>query len=139
VAAELAVCVAAELKARGNDVALIDNDPQGSACRWAEPGNLDFPVTELVLGEQSVGTWAEEVQRIMASYVVIDTAPSDGSLGAATATSDLVLVPRTPSGLDLDATTRTLEIVDAVRVRPNGVPRLFLAPNRVDRRTLEGR
>ncbi len=31
-----------------------------------------------------------------------------------------------------------LEIVDAVRAPPHGVPRLVLVPNRVDRRTLEG-
>ncbi len=34
-------------------------------------------------------------------------------------------------------TARTLEIVDAVRAPPHGVPRLVLVPNRVDRRTLE--
>jgi chromosome partitioning protein len=135
----LAVCVAAELKARGHDVTLIDSDPQCSARRWAEPGNLDFRVSELALGEQSVVTWAKEVQRIQAAYVVIDTAPNDRSLGAASAISDLVLVPCTPSGLDLEATIRTLEIVDAVRVPPHGVPRLILVPNRVDRRTLEGK
>jgi len=134
----LAVCVAGELKARGHDVALIDSDPQCSASRWADPGNLDFPVSGLVLGEQSVVTWAKEVQRMTADYVVIDTAPSDRSLGAASGISDLVLVPCTPSGLDLEATERTLEIVDAVRARPAGVPRLILVPNRVDRRTLEG-
>ena len=70
-------------------------------------------------------TWAKEVQRIKAKYVVIDTAPNDRSLGAACAISDLVLVPCTPSGLDLDATTRTLELVDAVRVPPHGIPRLI--------------
>jgi len=134
----LAVCVAGELKARGHDVALIDSDPQCSACRWAEPGILEFPVSELALGAESVVTWAKEVQRIKADYVVIDTAPNDRSLGAASAISDLVLVPCTPSGLDLEATIRTLEIVDAVRVPPHGVPRLILVPNRVDRRTLEG-
>ena len=134
----LAVCVAAELKARGHDVRLIDSDPQCSACRRADPGILEFPVSEFVLGEESVVTWDKEVQRIKADYVVIDTAPNDRSLGAASAISDLVLVPCTPSGLDLEATIRTLEIVDAVRVRPDGVPRLILVPNRVDRRTLEG-
>jgi chromosome partitioning protein len=134
----LAVCLAGELKARRHNVTLVDSDPQGSASRWADPGNLDFPVTDLVLGEQSVVTWAKEVQRIKADYVVIDTAPNDRSLGAASAISDLVLVPCTPSGLDLEATLRTLEIIDAVRSPPNGVPRLIVVPNRVDRRTLEG-
>ncbi len=134
----LAICVAAELTARGHDVALIDSDPQCSASRWADPGHLGFPVRDLVLGEQSVVTWAKAVQRVEADYVVIDTAPNDRSLGAASGISDLVLVPCTPSGLDLEATIRTLEIVDAVRVRPHGIPRLILVPNRVDRRTLEG-
>ena len=40
--------------------------------------------------------------------------------------------------MDLDAAVRTLETVDAVRVRPHGVPCLLLVPNRVDRRSLEG-
>ena len=134
----VAVCLAAELKARGHNVTLVDADPQCSASRWADPGNLDFPVAELVLGEQSVVTWAKEVQRINADYVVLDTAPNDRSLGATCAISDLVVVPCTPSGLDLEATARTLEIVDAARGLLRGLPRLILVPNRVDRRTLEG-
>lgn len=134
----LAVCLAAELKDRGVGVVLIDSDPQCSASHWAELGNLDFPVYELVLGDQSVTAWAQGLQRIEASTIVIDTAPNDRALGAAIALSDLVLVPCTPSGLDLDATTRTLEIVDAVRARRKEVPGIILVPNRVDARTLEG-
>jgi chromosome partitioning protein len=134
----LAVCLAGELKARGSDVAFVDSDPQASAARWAEPGHLGFPVDEIVLGDRSVASWVQDVRQIEADVVVIDTAPVDRSLGAACAISDLVLVPCTPSGLDLDATMRTLEIVDAVRVRSRGVPALILVPNRVDRRTLEG-
>jgi len=134
----LAVCLAGELKARGSEVALVDSDPQASAVHWADPGHLGFPVDEIVLGERSVASWVQEVRQIRADVIVIDTAPVDRSLGAACAISDLVLVPCTPSGLDLDATIRTLEIVDAVRVRSRGVPALILVPNRVDRRTLEG-
>ena len=134
----LAVCLAAELRARGRKVALVDSDPQCSASHWAEPGNLDFPVYEIVLGEQSVSAWVQEVMRVAAEHIVIDTAPNDRALGAAIAVSDLVLIPCTPSGLDLDATVRTLEIVDTVRARRNGIPYLILVPNRVDARTLEG-
>lgn len=135
----LAVCLAAELRMRGRDVALVDSDAQCSASHWVEPGSLDFAVHELILGEQSVGAWVGNVQRISASHIVVDTAPNDRALGAAIAVSDLVVVPCTPSGLDLDATVRTLEIVDAVRARRNGTPCLILVPNRVDARTLEGR
>jgi chromosome partitioning protein len=137
----LAVSVAAELRRRGKQVALIDADPQRSACQWAEPGNLQFPVYEIALADQTVANWARELIRVAASYdyVVVDTAPSERALGASIAVSSLILVPCTPSGLDLEATVRTLEIVDMVRARRPGYPSLILVPNRVDGRTLEGR
>jgi len=134
----VAVCLSAELRARGYDTALIDGDPQRSASQWAEPGKLGFPVHAIALDDRPVGAWAQAVQDVEAACVVIDTAPSDRALGAAIALADLVIIPCTPSGLDLEATARTLEIVNAVRVRRNGIPHLILAPNRVDARTLEG-
>src|SRR5882672_5307332 len=105
----LAVSLAAELRRRGLAVALIDGDPQGSACHWARPGNLDFPVYEMALADQAVPVWVRDVGQIFADYVVIDTAPSDRALGASIALANLVLVPCTPSGLDIEATVRTLE------------------------------
>ena len=135
----LAVSVAAELRRRGPDIALIDGDPQGSACQWAKLGNLDFPVYEIALADQSVQDWVRDVRQASADYIMVDTAPSDRALGAAIAIADLVLVPCTPSGLDIEATVRTLEIIDAVRARRNGRPNMILVPNRVDARTPEGR
>jgi chromosome partitioning protein len=69
----------------------------------------------------------------------MDTPPHDRTLGASIALSNLVLVPCTPSGIDLEATERTLEIINAVRTRRAGLPNMILVPNRVDPRTLEGR
>jgi chromosome partitioning protein len=135
----LAVSIAAEAKKRGRDVALIDSDSQISACRWAELGNLDFPVYELTLDDQGVSEWARQVRRVAGEDIVIDTAPSDRALGAAIALADLVLAPCTPSGLDIEATARTLEIIEAARARRRGSPKVVLVPNRVDVRTLEGR
>jgi chromosome partitioning protein len=54
----LAVSVAGELHRRGRNVALIDSDPQQSACLWAEPGNLNFPVYEVALNDQMTVNWA---------------------------------------------------------------------------------
>jgi chromosome partitioning protein len=137
----LAISVAAELRRRSRQVALIDSDPQRSACQWAETGNLQFPVYEIALNNQSVSKWAREVIRISSEHedVIVDTAPSEEALNATIAASSLVIVPCTPSGLDLEATTRTLNIVNPVRARRQGHPPLILVPNRVDSRTLEGR
>ncbi len=135
----IAVCVAAALARRGHDVALVDSDPQRSASQWAEPGNLEFPVYEMALEQMSVSVWAQEVRGIEAGVVIIDTAPNAREMGASIAVANLILVPCTPSGLDLDATLQTLAIIDAARERRRDQIKVILVPNRLDRRTLEGR
>jgi chromosome partitioning protein len=135
----IAVCAAAALARRGHDVALIDSDPQRSASQWAEPGNLEFPVYEMALEQMPVSAWAEEVRGIRAGVVVIDTAPNAREMGASIALANLILVPCTPSGLDLDATLQTLAIIDAARRHRKDRIKVILVPNRLDRRTLEGR
>jgi chromosome partitioning protein len=135
----VAICIAAELTRRGHDVALVDSDPQRSAAHWAELGNLEFPVYEIALEDISVSTWAREVRNIEAGTVVIDTAPDARGMGASIAVADLILVPCTASGLDLDATTQTLAIIEAARERRRDRVQVILIPNRVDSRTLEGR
>jgi chromosome partitioning protein len=135
----LAVAVAGELSKRGLHVALIDSDPQRSASQWAEPGRLHFPVYEIGLVTETVSMWAHNIRSVKADYLVIDTAPSEREMGASIALSDAILVPCTASGLDLAATERTLAIIGAVRGRRRAPLAVILVPNRVDRRTLEGR
>jgi chromosome partitioning protein len=135
----LAICIAGELVRRDYNVALIDSDPQRSACQWAELGNLEFPVHEIGLDNIAVGNWAREVKSVKADLVVIDTAPGERQLGASIAVSDLILVPCTASGLDVEATQRTIAIIEAVRRRRVLPLAVILVPNRIDRRTQEGR
>jgi chromosome partitioning protein len=135
----LAVSVAAELSDRGFDVGLVDADPQLSACEWARPGNLSFPVYEMPFDREPVALWARRVRMMAADCIVIDAPPDDRAVGAAVAISDILLVPCTPSGLDLESTEHTLGIVRAVRERRQAHLDVVLVPNRVDSRTLEGR
>ncbi len=136
----IAVSIAAELRQRGGDVVLIDADPLRSACQWAALGGLHFPVQEITFSPQKpVAEWASAVRRVHNDFVVVDTPPSDNSLAASIALADVAVIPVLPSGLDLEATNRTLEIVGAVRRAAADYVHVVLVPNRVDRRTLEGR
>lgn len=135
----LAVSVAAELSERGYDVGLVDADPQGSACEWARPGNLSFPVYELPFDREPVALWARRIRMMAGECIVVDAPPADAAVGAAVAIADVLLVPCTPSGLDLESTAHTLGIVRAVRERRQAHLGVALVPNRVDSRTLEGR
>jgi chromosome partitioning protein len=137
----LAISVAAELQKRGRSVALIDADPLRSACHWAQPGKLHFPVYGLALADQSISNWVRKLNDVAAdySYVIVDTAASARAYVASITASNLVLVPCTPSGLDLEGTVVALELVDEIRGNRNGLPGVILVPNRVDARTLEGK
>ena len=137
----LAISVAAELQKRGHSVALIDADPQRSACRWAEPGKLQFPVYEIALNDQAVSSWIRRLNEVAADYeyAIVDTAPSARAYVASIAAAGLIIMPCTPSGLDLEATVAGLELVDEIRPSRQGLPRIILVPNRVDGRTLEGK
>jgi chromosome partitioning protein len=137
----IAVNIAAELGRRHFNVALVDSDPQASACKWAEPGNLEFPVYEIGLedsAQSSIAHWVQDVRRIDAEITVIDTAPGARQLGASISIANVILVPCTASGLDIEATERTMGIVQAARRSRPAPLNVILVPNRTDRRTLEG-
>jgi len=137
----LAVSVAAELYRRGKSVALIDSDPQLSASQWAALGNLQFPIYEVILNDQMTVDWARDVRGVATNhgYVIVDTAPSMRAVSTAIAVANFAMVPCTPSGLDLESTVKTLEIINQIRKLRDGYPKVVLIPNRVDPRTCEGK
>lgn len=127
VAAHLAVA----LSQKGNRVAVVDIDPQGSLSYWHN-------IREQALGEgytglsfTSVSGWrvASEISRLKKNvdYIVIDSPPhTETEARTAIRGADLVVIPVQPSPTDLWATKATLDLAKAervpVRVLMNRVP-----------------
>jgi chromosome partitioning protein len=134
----VAINLAGEMSERGFGLLAIDADDQQSALQWAQPGGLTFPVHELPIKPGCARDWANALGHIHEELILIDTPPSDYAIGAAVAVADLVIVPCTPSGLDIETTAHALTVVNAVRERRTQDVPVLLVPNRVDLRSLEG-
>ena len=76
-----------------------------------------------------------------ADHVVVDLPPQVGSgIASALLIADLFVIPVTPSGVDLRATGKALDLLRRARaVRAATKPACMLVPSRVDRRTAVGR
>lgn len=134
----IAISLAGDLYQRGVMVDVIDADPQRSAAEWATPGRLPFRVSEVPLQYGEAGHWARLVRSMPGAVTIIDTPPHEYAVGAAVAVADVVVLPCTPSGLDLSATEETISAIAFARNKRNAHIPAFIVPNRVDMRTLEG-
>lgn len=134
----IAISLAGELHRRGLMVDVIDADPQRSAAEWAAPGRLPFRVSELPLGMGEAREWANSIRSAPTAMTIIDTAPHEYAVGAAVAVADIVVLPCTPSGLDLTATEQAIAAILFARSKRGADIPALLVPNRVDPRTPEG-
>ena len=117
----VAAHVAVALSQKGNRVAVVDIDPQGSMSYWHK-------IREQALGEgytglsfTSVSGWrvASEISRLKknADYIIIDSPPhTETEARTAIRGADLVVIPVQPSPTDLWATKATLELAKAERI-----------------------
>ena len=138
----IAVNLACELLTNRTSVAIVDADGQGSATYWAEEGELPVTVVSLPLGNRrGADTWINHVLSLNDDLAIVDCPPQIGAATeAAVGIADLVLVPVTPSGADLAATSAALELVNsATEARTDGGPGCLLIPSKVDARTNAGR
>jgi len=138
----LAVNLTAQFVADGRPAALVDGDLQGTAARWGRAIGLPAVVSLPLETEREVPGWAGDVRALAAQYAIllIDCAPHIGiSTQAAMAVADRVLLPVTPSAVDLRATGEALRLLEAVRAERAGKPDALLIPSRVDVRTASGR
>jgi len=135
----LAMNLAAGLARRGR-CAVLDADPQGSACTWVQlasvPANPAVPVIEVA------GQVVDTVDAVREEYdfLVIDCPPSTESPRVAEAleNAECVLIPVLPSPMDLWASTRIEEMVKLARNRNVGL-RAYLVINQIEARNAMSR
>lgn len=113
-----AINLAVEATRAGLEVALIDLDPQVSACDWKDIRGDAAPVV--------AATPVPHLERALkaardagADLVIIDTAgrTNDASIAAARV-ADLVLIPLQPSLPDLNTVSATLDLIRTAGGRP---------------------
>jgi chromosome partitioning protein len=140
----IAVNLACALAESSDTVVLVDADAQGTVTDWHGGRRLPLPVEALPLGgERDAQKWVARVLSLKAGaeHVVVDLPPQIGSgIASALLIADLFAIPVTPSGVDLRATGKALDLLRRARaVRGSAKPACMLVPSRVDRRTAVGR
>jgi chromosome partitioning protein len=133
----LAVNLACALATRGHEVGLLDLDPQGGAAAWAAAGRLPVPVEAAPSTEgHGKARWPARAGELAGAgrLVILDLPPLLlPTLASALIITDVVLVPLTPSTLDVAATEQTLRMIRITREsRPGRKPKGILVPNRVE-------
>ncbi len=120
----LAASLAVELAGRGQRVAVIDTDPQGSLGRWFMARRAAGAAHALEFSTASAWGVSYECEKLRREHdiVIVDTPPrADADLRPALREADLVLVPISSSHLDLWATEGVLDLA-----RREGRPALIV-------------
>lgn len=117
IATNIAACAVSE----GCVVAVIDLDPQASACVWADvrdadPSVASVPVTSIAPAR--LPSALEKCRAAGVGLIIIDTAPSaDSGLLAAAKAADLCLLPTKPGLADLSALADTVELLKSSKAK----------------------
>lgn len=111
----LAAHIAVALSQKGNRVAVIDIDPQGSLTHWHKIREERFGEGYTGLTFTAVSGWrvGGEVTRLrrQSDYVIIDSPPhTETEARSAIRSADIIVIPVQPSPTDLWATKATLEL-----------------------------
>lgn len=130
----------------GRKPVLIDCDLQQSATRWAAQGGSKFPFPIIPLKiSKDAKQFQEKLDKIAkehkADTILFDTPPQLQNEALLTALlSDIILIPISPSPLDLWAGEEAISTVrEAQEVRKNGLPKIILVPSRLAPKTLLAR
>ena len=109
----------------GHTTALIDLDPQASACKWSDIRENDSPMV-ISAHEARLPEVLHKAEHNGVTLAILDTPPKSDSLNTAEA-SDFALIPCRPAIFDLQAIGATLKIVKMADV-PSSVVLNFVHP-----------
>lgn len=113
-----AINLAVEATACGLEVALIDLDPQVSACDWKDIRG-DKPPVVAATPVPHLDRALKAAAEAGADLAIVDTAGRTNDAAAAAArAADLVLIPLQPSLIDLKTLGATLEIIRLAGGKP---------------------
>ena len=123
----LTVSLAVAASQLGHTVAIVDLDPQASACNWADRRDAEFPV---VVSAQParLGHVLSAAEEQAADLLLIDTPPrAERAALAAARAADLILIPCRPAIYDLETVATTVELIrfageKIAAIVLNGVP-----------------
>ncbi len=112
----LATNLARAIQLEGNEVLIIDTDPQRTATKWRgiQPDGYDLPVCHVEDGPTAVSLQKRiSLLQEGVDAAVVDGSPkSDGSTGALVRASHAVLIPVQPTPADVWATRSAVEIAN---------------------------
>ncbi|MBN2692727.1 MAG: AAA family ATPase [Burkholderiaceae bacterium] len=130
----LAMNLAAGLAKHGSTV-IVDLDPQGSALQWGGAGAHPYPATVKQISGRWDGAALRQTYKAY-QHIVLDCPPSLDSHASSQAlrSSDVALIPVLPSPIDLWASLRLPQEVEAARVQNPGL-RAFLVLNQIEQRS----
>lgn len=133
----IATNLAAALRRRGEDVLLVDSDPQGSARDW-HAASGDNPVPLAVLDRPGA---LKTLGRLATGYgftIVDGAARLEDILAIAIQVADAALIPLQPSPYDLWATSDLIDVIKARQQATGGKLRAAFVITRAVPGTLLG-
>lgn len=131
----LATNLSAYLARMGDDVLLVDADPQSTATRWSErrdeaqtaPSRAGIGVAGVPVAQRTGGNISATLRDLSERYqhTIVDVGGRDShEFRSAISVCDLLVVPLRPSQADLETTGHLDEVVSLVRsMRPDNGPR----------------